>query len=103
MKSEWPVRDHEQYEVSNFGNVRRRKDRKILRQSANYAGGYLRVALDRKKYCVHRLVADTFFDKDPGIPVTHADGNRQNNELENLVFEVPQSSATNEDFWPSWV
>ena len=71
-----PVRGHENYEISNLGQVRRRKDRKILHQSANHDGGYLRVALDRRKYCVHRLVAETFFAGDPGRAVTHADGNK---------------------------
>lgn len=96
-----PVRGHENYEVSNLGQVRRRKDRKLLRQSANRDGGYLRVALDRQKFCVHRLVAEAFFDSDPGKPVTHADGNKQNNMLPNLVYEVPQTSDTNENSWPN--
>lgn len=94
-----PIRGHENYEVSNLGRVRRGKDRKILHQSVNHDGGYLRVALDRRKYCVHRLVAETFFAGDLGRVVTHADGNKRNNSLSNLVYEVPQMSATTEDSW----
>ena len=91
------IKDHENYEVSTYGRVRRKKDYKILSQSSNRQDGYLRVALDRKKYCVHRLVADTFYDRDGTRAVTHMDGNKRNNILPNLYTKIPSKGATNDD------
>lgn len=93
------VRDHPNYEVSNCGQVRRTKDRKILKQSVNQTGGYLRVALDRKKYYVHRLVASSFGLGSDGSDVRHLDGDHLNNSLPNLMrTDKPRED---EDFlWP---
>jgi len=53
--------------------------------------GYLNVALKhptdgRKKVKVHRLVMSAFFGDDSDLVVNHKDGNRSNNNLENLEF-----------------
>ena len=80
-----PVKEHQNYEVSNLGFVRRAKDHRVLHQSCNQAGGYLRVALDRKKYYVHRLVAQSFGIVKSGEDVLHVDGNRLDNSVLNLM------------------
>ena len=56
------VRNHPDYEVSNLGRVRYKITRKILSQSFNYRGGYLRVFMDGKKHYVHRVVLSSFSD-----------------------------------------
>ena len=43
------VRNHPDYEVSNLGRVRKKSSRKILAQSFNRSGGYLRVYMDGQK------------------------------------------------------
>lgn len=45
----------------------------------------MRVALNREKYYVHRLVANSFFDGDTNCIVKHLDGNKTNNSIANLV------------------
>ena len=45
----------------------------------------MRVALNREKYYVHRLVANSFFDGDTSCIVRHLDGNKTNNSIANLV------------------
>jgi hypothetical protein len=90
------IPDHEDYEVSDFGRVRRiapgRKTfvGKILRDQ-NTGAGYRSVALTKngravRKY-VHRLVALAFLGPPPrGREVNHRDGDKLNNSLANLEY-----------------
>ena len=84
---------NEKYMVANLGNVKRlgnnksRKE-KILKLEKN-KGNYLHVVLSKngkRKTCkVHRLVAFAFIPKIEGkTHVDHIDGNRQNNNVNNL-------------------
>jgi hypothetical protein len=88
------------YQVSNCGNVkslaRKRHnqyscfnvDESILTQNTHRCG-YLWVGLSRegkrKSFYVHRLVM-LAFDKHSNLQVDHKDGNKQNNNLENLRY-----------------
>lgn len=58
------IRNHPDYEVNNLGDVRNKKTNRILKPQLNRTDGYYRVALNGKRYYVHRLVADAFFDGD---------------------------------------
>lgn len=81
------VRNHPNYEVSNLGRVRHKITRKILSQSFNYRGGYLRVFMDGKKHYVHRVVLSSFSDvSGEGLDVNHIDGDKENNCLWNLEW-----------------
>lgn len=97
-----------EYEVSNYGRVRtlnffrRTKDGKwypvkarILKQYNQK--GYLHVNLARnghyKRFRVHRLVACAFIPKIDGkTDVNHIDGNKQNNNAENLEWCTPSEN-----------
>tara|TARA_A100001391_G_scaffold205421_1_gene206070 strand:- start:1487 stop:2026 length:540 start_codon:yes stop_codon:yes gene_type:complete len=99
--------DH--YQVSNLGRVRS-KDRTILCSNGNYMhlkGKILaqehhktncyrvRLCVRTKKYSksVHRLVAIAFIPNPDGKPeVNHIDGNRLNNNLENLEWVTQQEN-----------
>lgn len=86
MIARWvPVRNHPDYEVSSLGEVRRTKDKRVLKQSPNVRTGAMRVALNREKYYVHRLVANSFFDGDTNCIVKHLDGDKRNNSVGNLI------------------
>lgn len=86
-----PIDNYEDlYEVSNFGRVFSHKRNRILR-SGDYHG-YKSVYLSkdgvRKKYFVHRLVAQMFIERsaDDGELINHIDNNPSNNTVDNLEW-----------------
>ena len=93
MKETWKViEESRNYEVSNFGNVRRKlkKDYKYLEPFKD-KDGYFKVCLCENQHriyrFVHRLVAQSFIKNTYNKPtVNHKDGNKQNNCLNNLVW-----------------
>ena len=86
------VLNYDDYEASNFGNVRSLKKRKpkILKPSIS-SSGYLQVILCRngktKNYFIHRLVAEAFIKKTNNYnEINHLDENKKNNKVENLEW-----------------
>lgn len=89
------IKDFENYEVSNMGNIRntnyhrQRKTKNIVQR--DNGTGYMRVILSKngKTYTlyVHRIVANEFCEnKEKKNVVNHKDGNRKNNASENLEW-----------------
>ena len=78
------LKEDSDYEASNLGRIRKVKDAKLLAQSLNKKNGYYRVYLHRKRYYVHRLVFNAFFDGADDRPIRHIDGNKRNNFIGNL-------------------
>ena len=81
--------DFDMYEVSNLGQVRNKKTKRILRQATQ--GGYKCVGLmlnNKTISCrVHRLVAKEFIENQENKPqVNHLDKNRSNNIVSNLEW-----------------
>lgn len=96
MKEIWKdVKEYEGlYQVSNFGRVKSFprngtiKQERMLKQTIDN-NGYLIVGLHKnntaKKVCVHWLVANAFLPKKENDEViNHIDGNKLNNNLDNL-------------------
>ena len=79
------------YQVSNYGRVRNIYGKgKILKPWMN-DNGYLLVTLSkdgiRKKYRVHRLVAQAFIPNPDNLEtVDHIDSNKTNNHIDNLQW-----------------
>lgn len=78
------------YQVSNFGNIRNTKTNYIIKLSDINSVGYYRVTLYKpikKRFFVHRLVAYHFCNGyDEKLIVNHKDGNKQNNNANNLEW-----------------
>tara|TARA_R110002096_G_C14282517_1_gene696754 strand:- start:119 stop:592 length:474 start_codon:yes stop_codon:yes gene_type:complete len=98
------IKDYEDYEVSNFGNVKSLKFSKerILKPGTDY-GGYLTVVLCKesklKTFIIHKLVATAFLEHTPcghKMVVDHIDNNRLNNCLNNLQL-ISQRKNTSKD------
>lgn len=86
------IKDYEDYEVSNMGNVRRLfpKGYHYLKQ-IQQRDGYMRVKLCKngqpKRFSVHRLVAQAFLDNPLNLPqVNHKNHIRTDNRVDNLEW-----------------
>lgn len=89
------------YQISNFGRVKslerhippiapkqktKRCRTRILKTCVG-AHGYFHVSLSGRKYCIHRLLAETFIENPNNLKcVNHKDGNKLNNSLSNLEW-----------------
>lgn len=89
------------YQISNFGRVKS-LERQIIPTSPYQkskrcrtrilkicigAHGYFHVSLSGRKYCIHRLLAETFIENPDNLKcVNHKDGNKLNNSLNNLEW-----------------
>lgn len=80
----------EKYQASNFGNIRSKtyEGRNIIKnlKLTKRKDGYLQVQLYEKKFLVHRLVAITFLGNKENLVVNHKDGNKENNNVNNLEW-----------------
>ena len=104
MKETWKIiENYKDYEISNFGKVRRitpytganefrNKEGlpKILKQTLD-TSGYYQVRLSGKKgnrlQLIHRLVAKNFIpNPENKTQVNHIDGNKTNNNVNNLEW-----------------
>jgi hypothetical protein len=90
MTEVWKTSKHRKYEVSNLGNIRNTKTKRL--RSIHYdRNGYARICLmvgkKSKMVMVHKLVADAFVTKERGkTVVNHLDGNKANNRSDNLEW-----------------
>ena len=90
------------YQISNKGNVKslgnnKTKKEKILKPSVD-KGGYMFICLHKngvkKKYLVHRLVAEAFYGRIPqGMQVNHINEIKSDNRLENLNLMTPKENC----------
>lgn len=96
-KENWkPINGYEGlYEISDLGRVkslRRKKNNKpLIFSNCKNSNGYNAVNLRKdnkiKRFTIHRLVALNFLENNENKPdVNHIDGNKNNNELNNLEW-----------------
>mgnify|MGYP003302672019 CR=1 FL=1 len=86
--SEWVPLDG--YEVSSDGRIRR--NGKELKGTITKKG-YIRVKIHNRATMLHRMIATAFLGKpEKNQQVNHKDGNKQNNNVENLEWCSPSEN-----------
>ena len=92
-------RINKEYEISSYGNLKRTKDGKArLIKPEILKKGYLRVAIyengKRKRYLVHRLVAEYFIPNPLNkSQVDHINNKTSDNKVENLRWVTPKENV----------
>ena len=79
----------DKYQINKFGDIKNKKTNHIVIPQLN--NGYKKVRLwtdeKRESRKVHRLLAQTFIPNPDNLPVVnHIDGNKLNNDLDNLEW-----------------
>lgn len=96
---EWkPILNHENYECSPDGRIRRRSNGveiKLSLDDREYMTAMLWTAGKQYKKRVHRLIWNTFNDRVCGDTVDHIDQNKVNNHLNNLRCISNRDNARN--------
>jgi len=82
------IENHPNFLISNNGKVYNKSRNSFL--TPRKTGSYMSVVLDKKHYCIHRLLATYFIEKPDNYNekwiVNHKDGNKMNNNIENLEW-----------------
>lgn len=86
----WRATKFPLYEASSCGKIRNAQTKNLLRPYINHEG-YKKIGLvttaGRKKFFVHRLVAETFIHNHSEKPiVNHKNSRRRDNRVENLEW-----------------
>lgn len=96
MTEQWKnITEANNYEISNFGRVRNKATKQILKGRLSKSG-YLQVSIklnETQKFSnryIHRLVAIYWIDNPENKKeVNHIDGNKENNHILNLEWVTP--------------
>jgi len=84
------------YLVSNFGNIYSYYSNKVIKPQKNNHYYYITACngSSRKNIVIHRAVAMTFIPNPLNLPqVNHKDGNKLNNNLNNLEWCTPSQNS----------
>lgn len=94
----WKVmKEHNGYEVSNYGKIRNIKTGRILKTTTSYKG-YKRfvIYIDKKPKCfyIHRVVANNFLDNSNNYKeINHINENKLDNRVCNLEYCTSKYNA----------
>lgn len=79
------------YQISNYGNIKNIKKNILIKPFISKKTKYYQIDLckngHKKRYSIHRLVAQAFISNPNNFPqVNHKDENKQNNRYDNLEW-----------------
>jgi hypothetical protein len=102
MKEIWkPIKDYDNYLVSNFGRVKSIKFNKEVILKTAFRGEYLSTGLfkdgKKKTFSIHKLVAIAFLNHVPNghkEVIDHLDRNKLNNSVTNLQIVTSRENST---------
>lgn len=84
------MKEHKNYEISNYGKIRNKKTGRIRKTTINNKGyEQILVYINKKpkSYYVHRVVANNFIDNPNNFKeINHMDENKLNNKIDNLEW-----------------
>lgn len=94
------IKDFENYEISNLGNIRNTKTGRIIKQRLNLKRGYYQVNLHKNNESftkkTHRLVAIAHIENPNNLEeVDHIDRNTLNNNASNLRWVSKKTNLEN--------
>ena len=82
--------------------IRRKSNKRIVKESVDTSNGYIHCHLNCKKYRKNRIVANNFIPNPENYPyVDHIDKNRTNNSVSNLRWvsaRMNQNNMSNQTF-----
>ena len=105
MNNDLQIPNWPEYTISKNGEVRRVTGAcgAVVGKTLKWTilkNGYAKVALCRdscrKEYLVHRLVALTYIGNAKGLDVCHFDGNKLNNNIENLRIDTRKGNMADQ-------
>jgi hypothetical protein len=98
---------YDDYEVSNYGNVRKRcvDAFKYMSGNINPTTGYKRVCISNNKtFYIHVIVAKVFIGERPDRHVIdHIDRNKLNNHISNLRYASYKQNKQNSDTFKGYI
>lgn len=97
------IDEYPQYSVSNLGNIKHNKTKKILKKNVDRYGYYYVILSNngvKKFFRIHRLVGLAFIiNPENKLTIDHIDNNKKNNNVNNLRWATHEENYYNKKIY----